>query len=96
MYFLTVTTRDGAYLHHREKCADLDTVLEIVSQNYLSDAELPCRWNGHFAMRGGRLTRLHLSQATTGPYLRDDIERIDIMSARGLLEEATWQGEAAD
>jgi hypothetical protein len=95
-YFLTVTKRDGSYLHHRERYPDLQSAIAIVSREYLTDAAEPHRWNGYFAVRGGQLTRLYLNRATAGLLLRDDIERIDIVNERGLLETATWERGAVD
>lgn len=96
MYFLTVIARDGSFLHYCEKRDELEDILDFVSRNYLADAAEPHRWNGYFAVRSGQLTRLYLSRATAGLLLRDDIERIDIVNERGLLETATWEREPAD
>lgn len=95
IYFLTVRKKDGSFLRLREKYADIESAIEVVSRNYLADAGSPHRWNGYFAVRNGELTRLYLSQETTAPHLRDDIERIDIVNERGLLEAETHGTEAS-
>lgn len=85
-YFLTVTTREGDRLHCNEPHESLESALGVVSAHYLRDAGLSYRWNGYFAVRSGELTRLYLTAATSGHLLRPDIQRIDILNERGLLE----------
>ncbi len=94
-YFLTVHNKDGSLLHHNEKHPTLESVLQIISENYLLDAEAPHRWNGYFAVKSGELTRLYINSCTSGQLLRDDIRHIDIMNDRGLLETETWNTEPA-
>ena len=93
VYFLTVRNKDGSFQHNREKYTTLEAVLAIVSENYLADSDIPHRWNGYFALRNGELTRLYLTQGTTAPLLREDIDRIDIMNERGFLESETHESE---
>jgi len=40
-------------------------------------------------MRNGELIRLKMLNGTVGKYMRKDIEEIEILNARGLLERYT-------
>ena len=96
VYFLTVKSRQGFLLHDCEKCDTLDAALEIVSANYLTDCSVPFWWSGYFALRSGENTRLYLTRRTAGFYLRGDIELIEILSERGLLEVRTYGAAPSD
>ena len=70
-----------------------ESIPKDVSERYLADPDLPHRWSGYFAMRGGALTWLKI-QTAAGVYLREDIAQIDILSERGHLERETYSAAA--
>jgi len=89
-WFLSVTSKDNTYLYKDQIFDTLDTALSHISENYLVDCPIPYRSNGHFVLRSGEIVWLKINRSTAGMFLRDDIDSIDLLSARGKLEFDTY------